>query len=691
MPSPETDHPPSESAATRPKPHFVLCHQDKKPTTSRWQKNGASEESVQSHTKKGGLIGVIPGSIDCLVIDVDVGKSGDGPNVDGGGKALKAALGVEPFWIVKTRTGGLHLWYRIPADRATVGNRKWAFKGFAGDIRCDRGFVVLWNRRGFKEKVTGSNAGDLLDLARLDKIKPPRKQAAATNGRARRPQNNNRLYPPLDELDFSEGKRNESLNEGVFRRTSWGQPYDDIVAAARSAGLPKQEITTTVASARAAGETELANHPERLRASTPPPPGSLEGDPEAGGKFCYPDKNAAALEDALRLQGIEVRFNLRAVRKEVNEKGAGWQEVTDRIAADLRDRIAERYLYSTTNGTSKLKFGLELWKDKLNAILRHREVDPFIVDFLDRLPAWDGVSRLDYYLDDLFSAGKSELVQWAGRVLLLGAITRAYEPGEKLDEIPVFVGDQGIGKSMFLRTLLPKERPEWFTDGLDLSGNSKEIVEALQGRVIVEVSEMAGSTGARLERLKAFLSRQDDGGVRLSYRENPEPLPRRAVMAGTTNRTDSLPNDPSGNRRFVPVPLNAPDGAVEAFINGIREQLWAEALHRYRAGEDPRLPRELRGAAVKAAEAHRNRDELLENRIEEELEAGSGIEWLSSEWAFRCQLCDKPEDAPKVSRSDQQRLSAALENKGLVRKRVRRKSDKQKKWVWVLAEESLLK
>ena len=102
-------------------------------------------------------------------------------------------------------------------------------------------------------------------LARLGKIKPPRKQAAATNGRARLPQNNHRLFPPLDELDFSEGKRNESLNEGVFRRTSWGQDYDDIVAAARSADLPEHEITTTVSSARAADEAELAKHPERRK------------------------------------------------------------------------------------------------------------------------------------------------------------------------------------------------------------------------------------------------------------------------------------------------------------------------------------------------------------------------------------------------------------------------------------------
>ena len=129
---------------------------------------------------------------------------------------------------------------------------------------------------------------------------------------------------------------------------------------------------------------------------------------------------------------------------------------------------------------------------------------------------------------------------------------------------------------------------------------------------------------------------------------------------------------------------------MEPFIDGIREQLWAEALHRYRAGESPRLPRKLRNEAAKVAEAHRNRDELLENLIEKELEAGGGIEWTSAEWASHCNLCNGPEEAVKVSRPDQKRLAAALENKGLVRTRKRRKVDGKLASVWIPAEKSLL-
>ena len=123
----------------------------------------------------------------------------------------------------------------------------------------------------------------------------------------------------------------------------------------------------------------------------------------------------------------------------------------------------------------------------------------------------------------------------------------------------VLIGPQGIGKSSALRLALPPDHPGWFADGLNLAAFPKERAEALQGRVIVEVAEMAGSTRAELESLKSFLSRTDDGSVRLAYRRNPETLLRRCIIVGTTNDPNPLPNDPSGNRRFVPVVLSGGD------------------------------------------------------------------------------------------------------------------------------------
>ena len=179
----------------------------------------------------------------------------------------------------------------------------------------------------------------------------------------------------------------------------------------------------------------------------------------------------------------------------------------------------------------------------------------------------------------------------------------------------MLIGEQGIGKSAYLHQILPKEhRDQWFSDSLNIRLQDKGLVESTLGRVICEISEMAGNRVSDIEQLKAYLTRQDDGSIRLAYRHNPEPMPRRFVFVGTSNNAECLPNDFTGLRRFVPVNLNA-SANVEAFIDKQRDQLWAEALHRYNAGTRANLPRELIPQQREVAEQARSKDELFEDTL----------------------------------------------------------------------------
>ena len=237
------------------------------------------------------------------------------------------------------------------------------------------------------------------------------------------------------------------------------------------------------------------------------------------------------------------------------------------------------------------------------------------------------MERLAYLMEDTFTVkdtpgtedGQEDenwtLAQWGSVYILLGTIQRSYEPGVKLDEMLVIIGPPGIGKSTLLRHLLPPHLQTLFSDGLDLAADAKERVEALQGRAIVEIGEMAGARRADLESLKTFLSRTDDGNVRLAYRHNPEPMPRMANLVGTADRPDPLPDD-NNVRRFVPVTLEDGDpAALRTFIDDCREQLWAEALALYRKGESARLPESLKGIQAKAAAGARAVNTILEDRV----------------------------------------------------------------------------
>ena len=333
---------------------------------------------------------------------------------------------------------------------------------------------------------------------------------------------------------------------------------------------------------------------------------------------------------ALALLDAEIRYNVRGAKYEIcfNYSFNGppiWEEANPRRWAYLFEKIAER-CYFPGNSNKPARFGATLRKQVIDAYGFQREVDPF-EGWLSSLPEWDGVPRLDTLLDSVFEVHEGQdqdLVAWISGAVLTTAVWRCKEPGYKQDVVPVLIGGQGIGKSTFLRSLLPDARDEWFGDGMSFSSDDKARVEATQGRVIVEISEMTGATRADVEQIKAYISRRDDGVVRLSYRRDPEAMPRRFALAGTTNDRSCLPSDPSGLRRFAPVDLDAKiiDGKrrtarfVHHWIARNRIQLWAEARARYEAEIPPIMPFELEiGAATEQAERYRNADEVVEEKL----------------------------------------------------------------------------
>ena len=190
--------------------------------------------------------------------------------------------------------------------------------------------------------------------------------------------------------------------------------------------------------------------------------------------------------------------------------------------------------------------------------------------------------------------------------------------------------------------------------------------------VLVEASEMTGSTKAEVEGIKKFLSRTNDN-IRLTYRRDPSPLLRRCMIVGTTNDPRCLPNDASGNRRFLPVPCADGDPAVtRAYLDEHRDQLWAEACHRTRTlHETAYLPDSLKGAQSALTEQYRAVDEVAEEVIGGWLDANpqavtanqvaTGINWTA--------------DSRSIYR-----ITTVLKQLGYTRSR--KSGDGGQKWVW---------
>ena len=403
-------------------------------------------------------------------------------------------------------------------------------------------------------------------------------------------------------------------------------------------------------------------------ATVSPPLGATEVEKS---KTTFKRKNAGALEGALAELGVEVRYNVRAMRAEYKTGANNWVKSTDRKQADLREEIAERFSYTSQQGIRALRFSKDGYDEHLNALLYHREVDPFKV-WLEALPAWDGNKRLAKLLPDCLGAADEPLTRWAGFYLTVGPCQRAYEPGGLLREIPILIGPQRAGKSQLLSNLLPPDQPDWFSDSLCVSEPSQKRLESMLGRVIVELSELTGFRRAELESLKAFISRRDDGATRLAYRRDPETALRRFILVGTSNDTECLPNDPSGNSRYVPIQCG--EGShVEPYLTERREQLWAEGLAHYREGKlRANLPRHLMTLQDEHAERHRRKDQIVEDSIDN----------LVGEGPFTiAELCPKTETEPKDVRAVS-RLSEGLRLLGWTKKRGRHPATGKVSYLW---------
>ena len=216
---------------------------------------------------------------------------------------------------------------------------------------------------------------------------------------------------------------------------------------------------------------------------------------------------------------------------------------------------------------------------------KDRQVHP-IRDYLDALE-WDGTERLDTLMEVIFGVPAKPIYRAMVRKTLTAAVARIYDPGVKFDQILVFRGAQGIGKSTLLKVL----SRGYYNESLSFDAAPKDLMEQLRNKWLVEFSELEGLSRADASTFKSFLSRQTDT-YRPSYGRHTVDYPRQCVFFGSTNE-DQFLRDATGNRRFwvLPCTRTKAQGWSPRLTELYRDpsgidQVWAEARERYLAGEE---------------------------------------------------------------------------------------------------------
>jgi putative DNA primase/helicase len=231
-----------------------------------------------------------------------------------------------------------------------------------------------------------------------------------------------------------------------------------------------------------------------------------------------------------------------------------------------------------------------------------------VCDWIDSKP-WDGTSRTSALFetitvsDDDRKLSNALMLRW-----LLSAVAAIYQRrGFESHGVLVFTGEQGQGKTKWVKRLLPPEMHDLVLAGAILDPSNKDSVTTATSHWLVELGELdATFRKADIARLKSFITNPVDK-VRRPYDRVDSSYQRRTVFFASVNERNYLVDD-TGNRRWWTIPVVGVD-----YLHSIdMQQLWAEILALYEAGEQHWLTREEHDALNSLNAEHENIDPVTE-------------------------------------------------------------------------------
>jgi len=195
--------------------------------------------------------------------------------------------------------------------------------------------------------------------------------------------------------------------------------------------------------------------------------------------------------------------------------------------------------------------------------------------FLRNLPLWDGqnhIARIFGRIPGITSEQLNYLTIWL-RSSVAHWLQMDMLHGNEC--VPTFIGNQGCGKTTFVRRLLPQHLREYYLDHLNLSNKfDKEM--ALTNNLFVNLDELEAIRPSQQSSLKQTLSVSKVNG-RPIFGRTQEDRPRFASFVATTNNRHPL-KDATGSRRYICIQI--PDGQMIDNTGDINYgQLYAQVVY----------------------------------------------------------------------------------------------------------------
>lgn len=178
---------------------------------------------------------------------------------------------------------------------------------------------------------------------------------------------------------------------------------------------------------------------------------------------------------------------------------------------------------------------------------------------------WDGISRLEEFYNtievdrELIETRNLYLLKWCQQMLYQAL----FEGDKKIARnILILKGKQNIGKSTWVKSLLPLNLQKYIGQGMALNTNDDMSKLAVLKNLIVELAELEQSfKKTDINQFKSFFGVTEDT-LNIKYVAEPVTFERTTSFIGTIN-DDTFLKDRSGSTRFLVLPVNKLNGFHE--------------------------------------------------------------------------------------------------------------------------------
>jgi hypothetical protein len=224
--------------------------------------------------------------------------------------------------------------------------------------------------------------------------------------------------------------------------------------------------------------------------------------------------------------------------------------------------------------------GLKSWDKDMKRFIESKEIEEYdpINDYIESLPSWDGMERIDALAQRVPTAN----ADWAKHFHVWFLSMVAHWMGKDSQHgnayTPLLIGPQGCGKSSFCKLILPPAMESYYYDRIDFK-NEQNADLALTRYALINIDEF-DQLSPRRQALLKYLLQKSEVKTRRPYGVCIEELRRYASFIGTTNNVSPL-TDPSGSRRFICVLVS---DRIDSFSPVEYEQLYAQAVAEINAG-----------------------------------------------------------------------------------------------------------